>query len=149
MEIAPIILEFLRLLIWPVTVFGVLLLFRRQVLGLLDRIWDADPPGGFAFDLDREIKEAKALSAQVQEQPVQHEKQRSRAAIPLTEANARMVRLALRPSPSGLDMSYYRTLAEQDPNVALAGLRIELNVLARNLAKGFDVESTTATRDPA
>jgi hypothetical protein len=36
-------------------------------------------------------------------------------------------------------MTYYRNLADQDPNVALAGLRIELDVLARNLATGFKV----------
>lgn len=140
MEVAKLVLEFLRVLIWPATVVGVLLLFRRQVLGLLHRIRHADLPGGIAVDLEREIKEAKALSAQVQEQPVPSEKQRGRPAIPLTEANARMLQLGLRPSPSGLDMSYYKALAEQDPNVALAGLRIELDVLARNLASGFKVE---------
>ena len=57
----------------------------------------------------------------------------------MTEANARLIRLGLRPSPSGLDMTYYRELAEQDPNLALAGVRIELDVQARNLAKGFKV----------
>ena len=50
-----------------------------------------------------------------------------------------MLQLGLRPSPSGLDMSYYRSLADQDPNLALAGLRIEIDILARNLAKGFKV----------
>jgi len=50
-----------------------------------------------------------------------------------------MIHLGLRPSPSGLDMSYYRSLADQDPNVTLAGLRIEIDILARNLAKGFNV----------
>jgi hypothetical protein len=59
--------------------------------------------------------------------------------IPLTEANARMISLGLQPSPSGLDMEYYRVLASQDPNIALAGLRIEVDILARNLAKGFKV----------
>ena len=51
----------------------------------------------------------------------------------------RLIKLGLRPSPSGLDLAYYRRLAEQDPNVALAGLRIEIDVQARNLAKGFKV----------
>jgi hypothetical protein len=140
MEVAKLVIEFVRVLIWPLTVVGLLLLFRRQVLALLDRIRHAELPGGFGVDLGQEIKEAKALSAKVQEQPIPPERQRGRPAIPMTEANARMLQLELRPSPSGLDMSYYRTLAEQDPNVALAGLRIEIDVLARNLAKGFKVE---------
>jgi len=105
----------------------------------LERIRHADLPGGVGIDLDQEIKEAKVLSAKVQEQPVPAEQQRGRPAIPLTEANARMIHLGLRPSPSGLDMSYYRSLADQDPNVTLAGLRIEIDILARNLAKGFNV----------
>jgi len=109
------------------------------MVALLQRIRHAELPGGVGIDLDREIKEGKALSAKVQEQPVPVDKQRGRPAIPLTEANARMLHLGLRPSPSGLDMSYYRSLADQDPNVALAGLRIEIDILARNLAKGFEV----------
>jgi hypothetical protein len=53
-----------------------------------------------------------------------------------------MIQLGLRPSPSGLDMAYYRKFAEQDPNVALAGLRIEIDILARNLAQGFGVSKS-------
>ena len=109
------------------------------MVALLQRIRHADLPGGVGIDLDQEIKEAKALSAKVQEQPVPADKQRGRPTIPLTEANSRMLQLGLRPSPSGLDMSYYRSLADQDPNLALAGLRIEIDILARNLAKGFKV----------
>jgi len=60
--------------------------------------------------------------------------------IPLTEANRRILELGLQPSPSGLDISYYREMAERDPNLALAGLRIEIDILARNLAKGFKVD---------
>ena len=63
----------------------------------------------------------------------------NRQSIPLTEANARIIKLGLRPSPSGLDMDYYRKLASQDPTLALAGLRIEIDILANNLAKGFNV----------
>lgn len=50
-----------------------------------------------------------------------------------------MLDLGLRPTPSGLDMNYYRKLADTDPNIALAGLRIEVEILARNLAKGFKI----------
>ncbi|QTF93723.1 hypothetical protein [Halomonas sp. BM-2019] len=54
--------------------------------------------------------------------------------------NTQLMQLGLRPSSSGLDMQYYRNLADHDPNIALAGLRIEIDVLAKNLAKGFNVE---------
>lgn len=50
-----------------------------------------------------------------------------------------MTALGLQPSPSGLDLGYYRALIEQDPNIGLAGLRMELEVLGHNLAKGFNI----------
>lgn len=59
--------------------------------------------------------------------------------MPLTEANARMLDHGLEPSPSGLELSRYRTLAEENPQLALAGLRIEVETMLRNLAKGFQI----------
>jgi len=137
MEIARLVLDYLQVLIWPVVVLAICLALRKQLIALLTRIRHAELPGGVVVDLDQEIKEARALSAKVQEQPTPEQKKGP--SIPLTEANARLIQLGLRPSPSGLDMSYYRDLAWQDPNVALAGLRIETDIQARNLAKGFNI----------
>jgi hypothetical protein len=61
--------------------------------------------------------------------------------IPQTKAYARMIQLGLRPSPSGLHSSYYRQMAERDPILALAGLRIELETWFRNVAQGFKVDT--------
>ena len=141
MEIAKLVLEYLRVLIWPGVAIGVSLIFQKPLIALLERIRHAELPGGGAIDLADQIKEAKVLSNKVQGTPPPPER-KTGPTIPLTQANARMIQLGLRPSPSGLDMSYYRDLAQQDPNVALAGLRIELDVLARNLAKGFKVQAT-------
>jgi hypothetical protein len=138
-EVAKLVVEYLRVLIWPAVAIIICLVFRRHVINLLNRIRHAELPGGVAVDLDQEIREVKALSVQIQEKPPSPDKKQGRPAIPLTEANARMIQLGLRPSPSGLDMSYYRNLAERDPNVALAGLRIEIDIMAGNLAKGFHV----------
>jgi len=137
-EAAKLVLDYLGVLIWPAVVFSISLVFRKQLIALLDRIRHAELPGGLAVDLSQDIKEVKELSTKLQETPAPPNRKQG-PAIPLTEANARMIQLGLRPSPSGLDMSYYRNLAERDPNLALAGLRIEIDVLARNLAKGFDV----------
>jgi hypothetical protein len=121
------------------------LMFRKQVSALVTRIRHAELPGGVTIDLDQEIKEAKFLSTKLQESanekaaPGALSEKKKRPSIPLTEANARMLKLGLRPSPSGLDMTYYRELADQDPNIALAGLRIELEILTSNLAKGFKI----------
>ena len=136
MELAKLILEYLSVLIWPAAIVTICLVFRRQVAALLNRIRHAELPGGVAVDLDQEIKEVKALSAMLQEQhqeimevkalsanvqekPAPHYEKRGRPAIPLTDANARMIQLGLRPSPSGLDISYYRSLASRTPTSRL------------------------------
>lgn len=138
MEVATLVLEFLKVLAWPAVALILCLGFRAELRNLIARISHAELPGGVTVDFPREIQEAKQLSAQVEAAPGRVQK-KGHPAIPLTEANARLIQLGLRPSPSGLDMGYYRALASQDPTLALAGLRIEIDILARNLAKGFNV----------
>lgn len=139
MEVAKLIVEFLRVLVWPVVAVAVTILFRSQLRGLLQRLRKAELPGGVTIDLREEIAEAKAVSERV---VVAAAKPTPTHTIPLTEANARLLQLGLAPSPSGLDMTYYRQLALQDPTLALAGLRIEVDVLARNLARGWKIDVT-------
>jgi hypothetical protein len=62
------------------------------------------------------------------------------ASILLTEANARMIKLGLSPMLSGLDIAYYRSKAESDPVLALAGLRIDLETMMRNVTVGFKLQ---------
>jgi hypothetical protein len=138
LEIAKIVLEYLKVFVWPVVAISVACVYKRQLVGVLGRLKKAGLPGGVSLDFAEEAKDIRQLSDQVKDLPSKHEG-REHAMIPLTDANARMISLGLQPSPSGLDMEYYRTLASQDPNIALAGLRIEVDILARNLAKGFKV----------
>lgn len=140
MNTARLVLEYLEVLMWPVVVLVIVFVFKKSLRMLLNRIQHADFPGGIGIDLGQQVRKTTELSAIVQKEKT--EGQREGPSIPLTEANARLMNVGLRPSPSGLDMSYYRTLARQDPNVALAGLRIEIDILARNLAKGFDLPVT-------
>ena len=58
-----------------------------------------------------------------------------------------MLNLGFSPSPTGLELKNYRNLIEQDPNIALAGLRMELETMLKNIAKGFKV--TINKRDGA
>jgi len=148
MEIARLALDYLRALVWPAVTLILGFVFRSELKALIARVRHADLPGGFALDMPQEISAAQELSIRVEGTPAPPQHKQS-PSIPLTEANARMIQVGLRPSPSGLDMQYYRNLAMQDPNLALAGLRIEIDILARNLAKGFGVsvhDSDTGTR---
>jgi len=138
MEIAKLVLEYIRALIWPLTVLGISLFFRREVKGLLARLRKAVLPGGVSLDLGEEVREVKELSERVQSSPRSPER-KGTATIPLTEANARMMKLGLTPMLSGLDIDYFRSRAETDPVLALAGLRIDLETMMRNVALGFKV----------
>lgn len=139
MTCAELVLEYVRALIWPITVFSIILLFKKQIFVILGRLRKAGLPGGVSLDFEKGVDEVTQLSEKVESIPRPQEK-KGTPSIPLTEANARLIKLGLQPSPSGLDMNYYRNIAKQDPNLALAGLRMEIDVLARNLAYGFNVD---------
>jgi hypothetical protein len=136
MELTKLVLEFLRVLAWPITTLVLALIFRAPIRAVLSRLRKAGLPGGVSIDFQEQIHEVKELSQNVEAQPPPADRPKL-PAIPLTEANARMISVGLRPTASGLDMAYYREIAQRDPTLALAGLRIELEVMAYNIAIGF------------
>jgi len=138
MEIALLVLNYIEALIWPAAVVVGLLLFREPLTVVLQRLKGAGLPGGVSLDFSQEIRAAEILSREIAKAS-RKPRETSTPMLPITQANARMISLGLQPSPSGLNMSRYADLAQQDPNLALAGLRMEIELLARNLAKGFKV----------
>ena len=124
MELARLILEYIQALAWPLVAIIAISIFRNPIMGILNRLKSADLPYGLSLDFEREIRDAKELSREVKN-AIKSKERNSKPSIPLTGANARMLSLGLQPSPSGLDMNHYRDLAEKDPNIALAGLRME------------------------
>jgi len=149
-ELAKIILEYIKALIWPSIILILSFSFRKQIYGILNRVKKADLPGGISIEtFPTQLEEARKLSIEVKKEEKEKEpiKDRKHPSIPLTEANARTLNLGLTPSSSGLELSHYRRLAEQDPNLALAGFRIETETMLKNLAKGWNV--AVSERDSA
>jgi transcriptional regulator CtsR len=141
MEIAKIVLEFIKAIIWPVTTLIIIAIFRQQIGGLFHRIRKAELPGGITLEtLPEQLKVAKEISEEVKQESTEKIAEKKVSVIPLTETNKRMLNIGLAPSPSGLELSYYRTISDQDPNLALAGLRMEVETMLKNLAKGFKIE---------
>ncbi len=148
MEIAKIIIEFIKAAIWPITTLIIIVIFRQQIEGLFHRIKKAELPGGITLEtFPEQLKMAKEISEEVKQESSAKTAEIKEPIIPLTEANKRMLNIGLAPSPSGLELSYYLTIAEQDPNLALAGLRMEVETMLKNLAKGFKIE--ISSRDSA
>ena len=141
MEISELVLEYIKVLIWPTTILILSFYFHKQIQGIFNRIKKADLPGGISIEtFPTSLEEAKKLSAEVREEKKESKKQQPYPSIPMTEANARMLNLGFAPSPTGLELSNYRRIAEQDPNLALAGLRIEVETMLKNLAKGWKID---------
>ncbi len=141
MQLAALILEFVKTLAWPVTTLLLATMFRKEIRVVLTRVRKAILPGGLSVDFDDEIRETKELAVRVESAPPPPGRPET-PSLPLTEANSRMIQLGLTPTPSGLDLDYYKAISASDPNLALAGLRMELEILTRNLAKGFNIESS-------
>ena len=132
MEIAKIVLEYIKVLIWPITLVFIFVYFREHVEGLFSRLKSAKLPGGVSFELDSQIKEVVDLSDKLQEKTLEKKKEhKDKPPIENTKANLRLSELGLRLSPSGMDMNYYRDIAKSNPNLALAGLRMEVEILIK------------------
>jgi hypothetical protein len=141
MEIAKILLEFIKAIIWPITTLIIISIFRQHIGGLFTRIKKAELPGGISFEaFPEQLKLAKEISEEVKKESSEKITDKHVPIISHTEANMRMLKLGLSPSPSGLDLSYYRMISEHDPNLAFAGLRMEVEIMLKNLARGFKIE---------
>lgn len=141
METANLVLEYIKALIWPAFILGCILLFKSHLERLFARIKSAVLPGGVSIETYPEkIEQARELSLEVSKEESVRQKPEKQISIPLTDANTKMLERGLSPSPSGLEISYYRDLSIQDPNLALAGVRMEIETMLKNLAKGFQVD---------
>lgn len=142
-ELLKIILDFLGVIIWPITTLSIILIYKKAILNLINRTKKVELPGGVSFEaVENDITQAKELAQEIKtERKSQTQKIIDEGVgISDSQVNRRMVQLGLRPSPSGLNLDYYKNIANTNPNLALAGLRLDFELMLRNLAKGFSVE---------
>ncbi len=146
MDLREFLIELINALAWPMVVFIAMYWFKSELQLLLKRLGSVKIGDNSIDFFQTELEKAQDLSLDVRNAEVSENKVRFEmsAQIPLTDANAQVIKQGLRPSPSGLDLEYYRELADRDPALALAGLRIELEIIGHNLAKGFNVPVSKA-----
>lgn len=71
------------------------------------------------MEMKTAIQEARVLSKIVREEVTQRrDAHNDIPIISLTEANSRLIELGFGASPSGMDMDYYRNIANTDPILA-------------------------------
>lgn len=56
MEIAKVVLEFVKALAWPITVAALVWMFRAPIRLMLHRLRKAELPGGVSIDFQEEIQ---------------------------------------------------------------------------------------------
>lgn len=138
MELLKILLEFLAALVWPAVAMFILWRFHAPLANLIPQIKSAKLPGGIDLDFGERLIEAKVTADDITANP---EPRTDKPQAPATEdANRLLLERGLRPSPSGLNFDIYRTYAKQDPVLALAGLRTEIEAMIRNLSEIFEVD---------
>jgi hypothetical protein len=69
MEIAKLVLEYVKALAWPITVLALSFLFRSEIKRAFARLRRAVLPGGFSVNLQYEVQEVKQLSEKIQATP--------------------------------------------------------------------------------
>jgi hypothetical protein len=138
MDIAKLILEFVRVLAWPIVAVFIAVYFRKSLQAILERLIRATLPGGVSLDFKEKIEEAQKLS-QALEAPKPNQLQQ--ASLPLTvgDVNKKLISLGLEPVSSGLDIEYFRSMAKIDPALAFAALRIEIEALTKNIIVGCNL----------
>ena len=130
-ERATLVLGYVQALIWPAVLLTTVLLFRAPLRGALSRLQRADLPGGVSLNFQQEIELASVLAREVAGQ-LNHIPNGIPGGL---STQARTLALGLQPSPSALDFTVYNNLIAQDPQVALAGVRIELEIMLSNMAR--------------
>ncbi|MEM7810917.1 MAG: hypothetical protein AAF532_05510 [Planctomycetota bacterium] len=142
--------EFLAAIAWPVTVLIIAYNFRGEFRKLLRRLSSAKFGGG-EFEFGENVEEAKRQAQKLVE-PVEAQFSALTAkttAVTTQAARDALTKMGLEPSPSGLDLSVYRKVAEADASHAVSCVEYELAVAGRNLARRYGLafdKSTTATQ---
>jgi hypothetical protein len=132
------IIDIFKIITWPAVVIFGICLFSDQIKSIMKRLIKAELPGGISIEaIPDELKKGELAKTLIENEPKKEEHKYD--VIPLNAVNNRMIEVGLRPSPSGLDISYYNDLIEQDSRIALSALRIDLEIILNNLAKGFKI----------
>jgi len=142
MDIARLVLEYVKVLAWPLVVATGFLVFRRELRALVATLQHIKLPGGAELDWQRQLQATEQAAERVE----------ATQAPELPPGEPLRVQLIqqiydhgfLR-SPSDYNFSYYRDMAERDPNLALAGLRMELERMLQNLMKVYHIDRPSAT----
>ena len=138
MEAAKIVLEFVNVLVWPIVVLLGFVLFKSELRALARSLQTVKLPGGTELDWQKKVKAVEEAADKVEALP--KSQQTPDSLNESHELSRRLELLGLFSSPSKYDFEYYQQIAKQDPNLALAGLRMELERMLQNMARSVGLK---------
>ena len=152
METFKTIVEIVKVLAWPIVAGIAIYLFKEEIRLLLKKPWKAQLPGGISVEtLPERLEAAKDRAVNVEKEVETRLKDKNieRTSIASEDVNKMLIERGLEPSPSGLSLKYYERLIADDPNLGMAALRIDIEKMLRNLAKGFKIELKVSEQSTA
>ena len=139
MEVPELILKYVDTLVWPVVTVFILIYFKNDLSKLFDRAKKIELPGGISIEaFERKLEQAKRLEKEIRAEKLQAaatDRQQE-----TTQDNMKTTDPGSIPSVRRLDVDLYRELAKSDQQLAVAGLRIDLELMIKKLAAGFGLQ---------
>lgn len=130
--------ELVGILVWPIILICIIKSFKMQIADLLTRIISVSTPL-ISANIESQTRAVEEKIAESKAKDASNSKDNGVIHIEPGQVNQKHINLGLLPTPSGLDFSFFRHYAKSNPTLALAGLRIEIEVLAQNLAKAYEL----------
>ncbi len=119
---------------WPLVAVLFLFLFRREIGMLLQRLLRARLPGA-DIEFEPTLRESEKMIKAHSPTPQPSPSSRRSVSYLANQWNKRLQALNFEQSPSGLETNHYAVAAKDLPEMALSGLRGEIEIGLRNLAK--------------
>jgi len=128
---------FVDTLAWPLTALIIAFLFRDRINSLFGRIRSAKLPGGAEFDFDRQAREVERKALQLEEEEGGQKVQIAEPADQLNKLNTLLASNELKPISSNFNIQHYYDVAQIDPKLALAAVRIDTEAMLDDLLRFY------------
>lgn len=131
---------FVNTLAWPLTAIALTFLFRERLSSLLARIRSAKLPGGTELDFEKQAREVEQKALLLEQEEGGPKFQAGDDAGQRNKLNALLASNGLTPISSNFDLNHYYEVAQIDPKLALAAVRIDLEAMMDNLLRFYKVD---------
>ena len=125
-EVAKLVLDYLRVLVWPALTLLVLMNFQGELVQLVSRMTKWSGPG-FSAEFADKAKEMESEAELITDLVLDGGR--------FTDGwNESLLKAGLTAVPGAFNFERYQEIAKENPNLALAGLRTDLEVMLKNFA---------------